>query len=213
MCCRLSRRALVGPVGPAPVAPGSPVRSPDAVRVRSSRRWSGPHPSPPPGRRWVPAGEPARVSGPPLLVTPPAGVSAGQPSRRAGAARHAACGGLTAPPYRSLRSLGGPGVPAPGFALRGPVRALPSFARSESVAVRASPPAPWIPAAHRRQRRADVPPCGPLRSGHRHVAAAMALPWVGLRLARSVGRRPWGRQRWGRWRLNPTAASPPRPET
>ena len=96
--CRLSRRALVGPVGPAPVAPGSPVRPPGAVRVRSSKRLSVPA---------LVASLPAQS--PPLFVTPPAGVSAEQPSRQPGAGCHAACGGLTSPPYQSLRSLGGDG--------------------------------------------------------------------------------------------------------
>jgi hypothetical protein len=81
----------------------------------------------------------------------------------------------------------GPGLASGG--LRPPARpgarsapdALPPFARPGSVAVPASPPAPWVPAGHRRRRRADAPPCGPLRSGHRHAAAAMALPWVGCR--------------------------------
>jgi hypothetical protein len=56
---------------------------------------------------------------PPLFVTPLAGVSPEQPSRRPEAGRHAACGGLTFPPYRSLRSLGGNGPGSRPNAVRG----------------------------------------------------------------------------------------------
>ncbi len=69
----------------------------DAGSPLVSTRLSGPQPAPPPARWRVPAGG----AGPGLrssaFANPPSGVSAEQPSRRAGAARHAACGGLTAP--------------------------------------------------------------------------------------------------------------------
>jgi hypothetical protein len=160
---RLSRRALAGPVGPAPVAPGLPVRSPGAVRCLSSKRLSVPA---------LVASLPAQS--PPLFVTPPAGVSAEQPSRQPVAGCHAACGGLTSPPYRSLRSLGG----------TGPARA-PSAARG-----RGPPPAPspqHESPPSQAMRRANGPP---LRCGPSSRRTAWGLPRGGYR-PRRRGRPVW----------------------
>ena len=151
---RLSRRALAGPLGPAPVAPGSPVRSPDAVRVQSSRRWSV---------LALVAALPALR--PPLFVTPLAGVSPEQPSRRPEAGRHAACGGLTFPPYRSLRSLGGNGPGSRPNAVRGRGPAPAPSAQRES------PPSQAV-------RRANGPP---LRCGPSSRRTAWGLPRGGYR--------------------------------
>jgi hypothetical protein len=170
--------------------------------VRSSMRLSGPQPAPPPARWRVPASKLARSSGPPLFVTPPAGVSAEQPSRRAGAARHAACGGLTAPPYRSLRSLGGADAPGSGLRPARPGAGLAPRSRWLSVLRDSSPT--------QAMRRANGRPAGRCaRPSSRRMA--WGLPCGELRQCWLVVVR--GAVSGGALRLTPTAASPPRPET
>ena len=174
----------------------------DVAGVRSSMRLSGPQPAPPPARWRVPASKLARSSGPPLFVTPPAGVSAGQPSRQPGAARHAACGGLTAPPYRSLRSLGGADAPGSGLRPARPGAGLAPRGRWLSV-VRDSSPS-------QAMRRANGRPAGRCaRPSSRRTA--WDLPCGELRPCWLVVVR--GAVSGGALRLTPTAASPPRPET
>ena len=161
MVPRRSRPAL-SPAA-AQAAPGSPVRSSGAVRCLSSRRLSVPA---------LVASLPAQS--PPLFVTPPAGVSAEQPSRQPVAGCHAACGGLTSPPYQSLRSLGGDG---PG-------------SRSNAVRGRGPPPAPspqhGSPPSQ-AMRRANGPP---LRCGPSSRRTAWCLPRGGYR-PRRLGRPAW----------------------
>ena len=158
-----------------------------AVRVRCSRRLSGPQPSPPPVRRRVPASKLARVSGPPLLITPLAGVSPEQPSRQPGAGCHAACGGLTFPPYRSLRSLGGN---RPGS----PVAALPA-----RPGAGLAPRDRW-PSAVRRSLPSQAPGRAPVLvagAPARGVTPRCVGPAMGRLSPAWFGGRPWGRQRWG----------------
>ena len=142
-CAPCARRAMLA--GPAFRA---------SLGVRSSIRWSV---------LALVAALPALR--PPLFVTPLAGVSPEQPSRRPEAGRHAACGGLTFPPYRSLRSLGGNG---PG---------------SRPNAVRGRGPAPAPSAQHgsppsQAVRRANGPP---LRCGPSSRRTAWGLPRGGYR--------------------------------
>jgi len=153
----------------------------EVAGVRCSMRLSGPQHAPPPGRRRVPASKLARASGPPLLVTPPAGVSAGQPSRQPVAGCHAACGGLTAPPYRSLRSLGGAVRPGSG-------RCAPCAARCGPCR---HSPAPHLPPCEHRRPHRGFPPSQAVRRANGRPAGrcarpssrrtAWGLPWVGCR--------------------------------
>jgi hypothetical protein len=90
--------------------------------VRSSQQCCPVLATPHREARRVPAGKPARVCGPPLFLTPRPGCRPG--NHRAkwpwAAICHAACGGLTAPLGRSLRSLRGARAPdLDSAALRG----------------------------------------------------------------------------------------------
>ena len=103
--------------------------------------------------------------------------------------RHAACGGLTAPPYHSLRSLGGAAAPGSGLRPARPVaglatrRAYPVFANVSRHSQTTGP-------ASRRRARRRRGSCA-----RRHAAGRWASP--GASVARACGNHPWGGQRWG----------------
>ena len=187
-------------------------------------RWSGPQPSPPPGRRRVPAGKPARVSGPPLFVTPP-GRGVGRATIAPGRCGPSRC--LRRPhrpplPFAALTRGGRASRLRPDAGLRGPMTGLavvrpPDDRRRAVVAAR-----PVTPRRHQAERRAPVLGCACAR---RHVARRGACLGAGFAprvralavcmvLPSSLGRRRAGpcairpEKQDERHPTNPTAPAP-----